>query len=76
LFKANDLGSAELNRWREDFPSHYRDGSPIAAVNRRQALCLRHGWTLSRGAFNLDAALAPSDRRVSLPVTDAPGLFD
>lgn len=49
LFKANDLGSDELNRWREDFPGRYRDGAPIAAVIERQRNCQRHGWALSRG---------------------------
>lgn len=47
-FTDNDLGSAELNRWREDFPMAYRDGSPIPAVERRQRLCAEHGWTPSR----------------------------
>jgi protein gp37 len=47
LFERNDLGSNEFNRWREDFPGHYRDGQPIAAVTRRQILCRKHRWTLS-----------------------------
>lgn len=34
-----------LRRWREDFPTHYRDGSPIEAVERRQRECGKHGWT-------------------------------
>jgi protein gp37 len=34
-----------LGRWREDFPTHYRDGSPIPAVARRQRECEKHGWT-------------------------------
>jgi protein gp37 len=34
-----------LGRWREDFPTHYRDGSPISAVARRQRECDKHGWT-------------------------------
>jgi protein gp37 len=45
LFKDHDFGSENLNRWREDFPTHYRDGSPIPAVARRQQLCEEHGWT-------------------------------
>jgi protein gp37 len=48
FFAHNDLGSAELNRWREDFPGGYRDGSPIPAVARRQQQCRRYGWTESR----------------------------
>lgn len=36
-----------LNRWREDFPRRYRDGSPIPAVERRQEMCRKHGWALS-----------------------------
>lgn len=34
-----------LNRWREDFPTTYRDGTPIPAVRRRQEQCTQHGWT-------------------------------
>lgn len=45
LFEANDLGEERLNRWREDFPTTYRDGSAIAAVARRQQQCQEHGWT-------------------------------
>jgi protein gp37 len=48
LFEENDLGSEELNRWREDFPEIYRDGSPIPAVARRGQLCDEHGWTKTR----------------------------
>jgi hypothetical protein len=48
LFEANDLGTAELNRWREDFPCCYRDGTPIPAVVRRDRMSERHGWTRSR----------------------------
>lgn len=44
LFEANDFGSDRLNRWREDFPATYRDGSEIPAVKRRQAECEKHGW--------------------------------
>jgi protein gp37 len=44
LFEANDLGSDRLNRWREDFPLTYRDGTQIPAVARRQEQCERHGW--------------------------------
>lgn len=43
----HDLGTAALNRWREDFPLADRDGRPIPAVVRRQTLCRRHGWTLA-----------------------------
>ncbi len=64
LFEANDLGTAELNRWREDFPTAYRDGSLIAAVARRQALCEKHGWTK-----NAVAAPEPQPSRlISLPL--------
>lgn len=45
LFKAHDLGTPRLNRWREDFPPTYRDGKPIAAVVRRQGECEKHRWT-------------------------------
>jgi protein gp37 len=48
LFTGRDLGTADLNRWREDFPTTYRDGRPIAAVARRQEQCKLHGWTPSR----------------------------
>jgi hypothetical protein len=49
LFESCDLGSAGLNRWREDFPASYRDGLSIPAVMRRQTLCHRYGWTPARG---------------------------
>lgn len=45
LFEAHDLGSEQLNRWREDFPTMYRDGSIIQAVERRQSECSKYGWT-------------------------------
>jgi hypothetical protein len=45
LFEHNDLGTEELNRWREDFPGTYRDGTPIPAVLRRDRMCEIHGWT-------------------------------
>jgi len=48
LFKQHDLGTPELNRWREDFPVCYRDGRPIAAVARRQSQARRFGWMESR----------------------------
>lgn len=48
LFEANDLGSDELNRWREDFPWTHRDGKPIPAVVRRDQQCIEHGWPRSR----------------------------
>jgi hypothetical protein len=43
-FDTNDFGSAALNRWREDFPTHYRDGTLIQAVQKRQEDCDRYGW--------------------------------
>ncbi len=49
LFESNDLGGDELNRWREDFPLSYRDGSPIPAVVRRQDRCEQYGWPKARG---------------------------
>jgi protein gp37 len=55
MFQASDLGTAELNRWREDFPACYRDGKAIPAVVRRQQMCEKHGWTKAR--------------RIELPVT-------
>ena len=45
LFRAHDNGDPGLNRWREDFPIRYRDGSEIAAVAERQKMCQKHGWT-------------------------------
>jgi protein gp37 len=51
MFDANDLGTDELNRWREDFPRSYRDGSPIPAVIRRDRMCEVNGWTPSRLAL-------------------------
>lgn len=53
LFKANDLGTAEFNRWREDFPASYRDGATIPAVARRQENCRRYGWQQSRAEEQL-----------------------
>lgn len=44
-FEKNDFGSDSLNRWREDFPTTYRDGTEIAAVDRRQENCEKYGWT-------------------------------
>ncbi len=46
-FQNNNLGSAELNRWREDFPRTYRNGETIPAVDSRQENCRKYGWTLS-----------------------------
>ena len=43
----SSLGSEALDRWREDFPRRYRSGDRIAAVDRRQELCRRHGWAES-----------------------------
>lgn len=49
FFKGNikqtitDLGL----RWREDFPTTYRDGTPIPAVLRRQEMAKQHGWPLN-----------------------------
>jgi protein gp37 len=57
MFEGNDLGTDELNRWREDFPGTYRDGTPIPAVVRRQQMCEVHGWTRTR---------------ISLPVVQLP----
>ena len=55
MFEQNDLGSDELNRWREDFPRTYRDGTPIPAVERRERMCEAHGWTRSRIPLNVIA---------------------
>lgn len=55
MFEANDLGNERLNRWREDFPVRYSDGSPIPAVNRRQEQCREYGWTLN--GYYVDYAL-------------------
>ena len=55
MFEVHDLGSSELNRWREDFPGSYRDGTEIAAVARRQELCQRYGWVTSRAHITKDA---------------------
>lgn len=68
MFKAHDLGTAELNRWREDFPTSYRDGSPIPAVIARQIECKRHDWTRIKG-FNLSAT-NPVSARIRLPQLD------
>src|ERR1700755_1200201 len=45
LFEQHDFGDADLNRWREDFPATYRDGTEIPAVAERQRRCEQHGWT-------------------------------
>lgn len=47
------LGNARLNRWREDFPLQYRNGSEIPAVVRRQRLCRELGWTESHAVWQL-----------------------
>jgi protein gp37 len=47
LFEQHDLGTPVLNRWREDFPAQYPDGTSIPAVRRRQRQCRRFGWTVS-----------------------------
>ncbi len=44
LFKAHDLGSDELNRWREDFPVAYRSGAAIPATLEREREARRRGW--------------------------------
>jgi len=64
LFQSSDLGSKELNRWREDFPAAYRDGRPIPAVVRRQARCERYSWTKARAIDVAPAYLA----RMPLPM--------
>lgn len=48
LMNTQPFGDAELDRWREDFPACYRDGSRIPAVERRQERCREYGWTPSR----------------------------
>ncbi len=45
LFEQHDFQDAALNRWREDFPARYRDGTEIPAVAERQKRCEEHGWT-------------------------------
>lgn len=45
MFASNDLGSPELNRWREDFPTINHDGSEIVAVSERQRRCRQYGWS-------------------------------
>lgn len=45
LFAEYDFGDESLDRWREDFPTHYRDGTEIPAVAERQKRCLEHEWT-------------------------------
>jgi hypothetical protein len=45
LFAHYDFGDEQLNRWREDFPVRYRDGSEIPAVVERQRQCAKRGWT-------------------------------
>jgi protein gp37 len=44
LFEQHNFGTPELNRWREDFPTTYRNGEPIRAVDERQKACEEHGW--------------------------------
>ena len=43
-FLENDFGTDALNRWREDFPTTYRDGTVIKAVQQRQIDCDKYGW--------------------------------
>jgi len=45
LFEGHDFKDDSLNRWREDYPTKYRDGSVIPAVAERQRQCVEHGWT-------------------------------
>ncbi len=66
-FKGAGLGSERLNRWREDFPPSYRDGSQIPAVMARQRNCVRYGWTRSLG-IELTEPVPATERRVSLPL--------
>jgi protein gp37 len=68
MFKARDLGTPALNRWREDFPPHYRDGSPIPAVIARQKACIRNGWTRSIGIEMEEGLFAGKTARLPLPV--------
>lgn len=50
-----------LGRFREDFPGFYeKDGSPIAAVWRRQEMCLEHGWPLNVLLPGSHVALKPA----------------
>jgi hypothetical protein len=43
LFDQHNFGDDRLNRWREDFPTRYRDGSRIPAVAERQTQCAKRG---------------------------------
>lgn len=51
MFEEHDLGSNELNRWREDFPTAYSDGTVIPAVAHRQELCKKMGWQTIVGKY-------------------------
>lgn len=64
-FDCDPFPTEELNRWREDFPVAYRDGSRIPAVMQRQRNCVTRGWTRSRG---IELEPLASDLTVSLPV--------
>lgn len=58
MFQAHDFQQNRLNRWREDFPTRYSDGSVILAVARRQELCAKYGWTRTV-AMTPDLAATP-----------------
>jgi protein gp37 len=45
MFRGHDYHDEGLNRWREDFPVAYHDGTDIPAVAHRQRRCEQHGWT-------------------------------
>jgi|SRR5262245_19114 len=75
FFRQHDLGTEELNRWREDFPVRYRSGEFIPAVLRRQRECEKHGWTRSRGIDPGAVLNQPAPTRKSLPVVTQPELF-
>jgi protein gp37 len=50
LMAPKPFHSERLDRWREDFPARYRDGSAIPAIDRRHERCRLYGWPLSEHA--------------------------
>ncbi len=57
MFDAHDLGSARLNRWREDFP--IGANGPSAAVIQRQEIAHEKGWALNTFLLNWERNHAP-----------------
>jgi len=67
LFKTQDLGGPDLNRWREDFPCTDRSGHIIPAVQRRKHHCGLYGWTISREYLTAPPPKTPAPNAAPAP---------